>query len=261
MINLPSLLRVKNLLVFVVAFFLLLFLPFQNNVIAKNFTIDPSDSLSLISAINEANSNNEADVINIATNSSYLLSKTDNLIYSNTGLPVIKSDIIINGNGAKIYRENSSEKFRIFAIQSLGKLTLNDITISGGFSDDSNIGGGGILNFDGVLIINNSLISNNTALIGGGAGIWAGNESSTSIFKTTISDNNGGGPGGTLSISSGGAFVKRGSGLFEVTDSIFSNNYAETIGGAIYSNSTGKIVLKNTKITNSSTRNGGGCDL
>ncbi|MEK7622692.1 MAG: alpha/beta fold hydrolase [Patescibacteria group bacterium] len=46
--------------------------------------------------------------------------------------------------------------------------------------------------------------------------------------------------------------------MFEVIESIISNNFAKTIGGAIYSNHSGEIILRNTEISNNSANNEGG---
>ena len=236
----------------------------KNQAFANEYFVAPNDSAGLINAINEANNNSEIDTINLASESIYsLIDPIDNLVfnpvYGINGLPVINSDneIIINGNNSTINREGTAQRFRIFAIQFPGKLTLNNITIKGGFSTSPNIGGGAILNLSGTLIINNSRVSKNTALIGGGAGIWALGGTSY-ISNSTISENNSGNNGET--ISSGGAFVKRGLGLFQVSDSIIENNEAETIGGAIYSNATssGEINITNSRIQNNSTRLQGG---
>ncbi|KKU82731.1 MAG: Polymorphic outer membrane protein [Microgenomates group bacterium GW2011_GWA2_47_8] len=245
-------------------FFFFVLVSTKNQIFANEYFVAPNDSEGLIIAINEANNNSEIDTINLASESIYnLIDPVDNPIfdqeYGSNGLPVINSDneIIINGNHSKINREESAQRFRIFAIQFPGKLTLNKIVINGGFSISSNTGGGAILNLSGTLILNNSVISKNTALIGGGAGIWALGGTSN-ISNSSISDNNSGNNGET--ISSGGAFVKRGLGLFQVSDSIIENNVAETIGGAIYSNATssGEINISNSRILNNSTRLQGG---
>lgn len=239
-----------------------LFLPLR--VLAATFDIPPTNTTALINAINEATSSGSPSVINLSTNSEYKLTEKFSSSYSDNGFPLITSEITINGNGSKIYRDTSSPRFRIFAIEAPGKLALNNITLSkgesvdviNGSSDPNDLsdyyGGGAILNFNGTLELNDAIITENTVYVGGGAGIWAGNGSSTKIYDSTISNNIGGGLNPNLSISSGGAFTKRGSGSFEVYNSIITNNYAETIGGAIYSVSTGLITLKNVYLTNNS---------
>ena len=53
-------------------------------------------------AINTANSNPGADVINLAAGSTYELTSVNNLTDGSNGLPDITSQITINGNGATI---------------------------------------------------------------------------------------------------------------------------------------------------------------
>jgi predicted outer membrane repeat protein len=79
-----------------------------------------------------------------------------------TGLPVIASNITIAGNRAKITRSKKAPAFRLMAVADSGKLTLNEVALSGGSADI----GGAILNY-GSLEINDSTISGNTAAKGG----------------------------------------------------------------------------------------------
>ncbi|HKA31643.1 MAG TPA: CSLREA domain-containing protein [Candidatus Binatia bacterium] len=79
-----------------------------------------------------------------------------------TGLPVIASDITIAGNRAKIARSKKAPALRLMAVADSGKLTLNEVLLSGGSADI----GGAILNY-GSLEINDSTISGNTATKGG----------------------------------------------------------------------------------------------
>src|SRR5437899_9181705 len=84
---------------------------------AATFNIANGDVAGLISAINTANSNNQDDTINLASNSDYVLTAPDN---GSNGLPVIGIDnahnLTINGNGATIRRSSASgtAEFRIF---------------------------------------------------------------------------------------------------------------------------------------------------
>lgn len=233
---------------------------FKTQLIAKEFSISPNNTPELIDAINESNGNSETNTINLATSSAYVLTEAINnpsfdSTYGPNGLPLINSELVINGNNSTILRDTSSSRFRIFAIQFPGKLTINNSTISGGFSTNPTFGGGAIINLNGSLITNDSIISDNIALVGGGAGIWDKDGYST-LFRTTITNNNAGNNNET--ISSGGAFVKRGNGIFEVTESTINNNLSETIGGAIYSRSTGEIIIRNSTLLNNTTRLQGG---
>ena len=239
-------------LILFVLFFSCLSTP--KHIFAETFTIGPNDTSELINTINLANSTTEPDTINLSLNSTYELttSNNDNGTYSKSGLPVVTSEMVINGNGSTISR-NSVEKFRILAVETtMGKLTLNNITIKDGFSEHPAYGGGGILNLNGTLIINESIISNNNAESGGGGGIWILSNSTTNIVKTKISNNSVGYSG------SGGGLHKRGLGITEVKNSEITENYAQNNGGAIYSNQTGEIILQNTEILNNSAENNGG---
>jgi len=237
--------------IFSLLFFSCLFFP--EHIFAETFSIGPTDTLGLINAINQANSNGTSDIINLSPNSTYELTtfNNDDNTYSKSGLPVVTSEIVINGNESTISR-NSVKRFRILAVKTPGKLTLNNITISQGYSDNLNYGGGGVFNLDGTLIINESVISNNNAESGGGGGIWVLSNLPTSIIKSKISNNSVGQDG------SGGGLHKRGLGLMEVNDSEIAENYARNNGGAIYSYQTGEIILQNTEISNNSAENNGG---
>src|SRR5215467_13390707 len=104
---------------------------------------------SLIEAI--VNANNDAatfpdcaagsgtDTIVLPANANLFLSAAYASLYgSPIGLPAIKSQITIEGNGAMISRQN--DPFRLMAVSSAGDLTLERVTLSGGYT--SGLGGG-----------------------------------------------------------------------------------------------------------------------
>ena len=72
------------------------------------------------------------------------------------GLPVVSSEITIEGNGATI-ESGIPGGFRILDVNNLGNLTLNDVTITGGGTDNYN--SGGLVNLGGNVTINNSTTS------------------------------------------------------------------------------------------------------
>ena len=67
------------------------------------FTIADGDIFGLISAMNTAETNNEDDVINLATGGSYILTAVNNTVGGENGLPPVTADnghsLTINGNG------------------------------------------------------------------------------------------------------------------------------------------------------------------
>jgi len=252
----------RVLLTFLVAFSGLILS--TSSIFAATFDIHSNDVTGLINAINISNSNGEDNIINLDHNSTYLLTNKISSPYSDIGLPLITGNITINGNESIIKRDKTSLRFRIFAIEAPGFLTLNNITLSKGESVDvinghenpydnyDYYGGGAILNLNGTLIINDSIISENLAYEGGGGGIWVENNSVTTINNTTLSNNQ------VLGAASGGMLVVRGTANINVENSIIANNFAENNGGVLYSNSTGNITLNNNLISNNSAKNHGG---
>ena len=138
-----------------------------------------------------------ADTI-VLPKATHALSAVNNSTYDATGLPVITSQITIEGNGAKITRKGGAPLFRLIAVGATGDLTLKNVTLSGG---NAEVYGGAIHNAGhphhseqhdlgqrrratwwwhhnvvGTLTIENSTISGNTAGndSGGGGGISNG---------------------------------------------------------------------------------------
>jgi hypothetical protein len=109
--------------------------------------------------------------------------------YGPNGLPAIDNDITINGNGSVIERGDlwggpPVPAFRLFYVSggysglSLGKLTLYDLTLVGGFAKggDGGPGGGGGLGAGGAVFNQGTLILNRVTLafnlaVGGNGGI------------------------------------------------------------------------------------------
>jgi hypothetical protein len=131
---------------------------------AQGATIQvPCSVPSLIGAIDTANGTVGADTLNLASGCTYILVARDNAL---NGLPVITTDITINGSGATITRASSAPSFRILAVSSAGILTLNRLTVSGGLADADcpnpfpTICGGGIASRGTLTVISSRLIDN-----------------------------------------------------------------------------------------------------
>jgi hypothetical protein len=75
-----------------------------------------------------------ADTIVLPAWSTQTLAEVNNdtYAYGATGLPVIHSVITIAGQGSTIVRDSGALAFRIFAVGSMGDLTLQQTTVSGG---------------------------------------------------------------------------------------------------------------------------------
>jgi hypothetical protein len=73
-----------------------------------------------------------ADMVILPAGSNQTLSSVDNDTYGPTGLPLITSAIVIDGNGSTIGRVPETPAFRILAIASRGELTLQETTVTAG---------------------------------------------------------------------------------------------------------------------------------
>jgi hypothetical protein len=201
------------------------------NVTTNQPGIQADGKCSLIEAIINANDDaathpdcaagGGADTIVLPKKKSHVLTSSYVDFYGATGLPVIRSAITIEGNGATITRGKHAEAFRIFAVDAgvpgptFGNLTLNNVTVSGGSTSEN---GGGIY-ARGLLTLNNAVVAGNTAAYGGGIfGVFAG----VNVNNSTISGNT----------ANGGDFGAFGGGIegslapITVVDSTVSGNRA-----------------------------------
>jgi hypothetical protein len=162
----------------------------------------------------------------------------------NDGTLAVTDSTVANNQGPGFYND--------------GALTITNSTVSNDLGGPDSDGGGGIVNYQGTLIISNSTLSGNTATSGTHGGAIENDDGTVSIIGSTISDNvtasaeDGGGidtQGGSLNVSNstlsgnvGGAITDDG-GTVGVSDSTFSGNSAgggiqETDGTLTVANST-----------------------
>lgn len=164
-----------------------------------------------------------------------------------SGLPSIRSNIIIIGNGAIIERSSDShDEFRVFHVSERGTLELRELTIRNG-SAPGFPGGGGIFNKGSVILQGCTIIDNsNTALYN--------SDGSITLENSTIHRNQG--------ILGGGIFNRnphlgQGQGV-SIINSTISENLAGS-GGGIY-NFVGSVTLVNTIVAmNQDLYHGGDC--
>jgi len=198
------------------------------------FTV-PCDPLELINKIQQANQIPGADTLELAQGCTYELTWIEDMTNGNNGLPVIMSDIIINGNGATIQRaENAVDNFRIFQVGTKAKLTLNDLTIRNGYADgtDDNFYvdlAGAILNF-GNLVVDHVLVTDNYARYVGGI-VSRGN---AEITRSTISHNN--------ADNLTNAILNADKGVMNISHSTIHSNGLITFGDAIWNNGILNII-------------------
>jgi hypothetical protein len=137
-------------------------------------TIGVGGGCTLVDAITAANTDtvtggcsagSGADIL-ILPRSTQTLTAVNNNTNGPTGLPVIISELTIEGNGSTITRDSALE-FRILAVGATGNLTLQNTRVSGGAATEGRGEGGGIDNA-GILALRNVEVERNTAYLGGG---------------------------------------------------------------------------------------------
>ena len=194
-------------------------------ILPANCTGFTGDPASLKAAITTANSSTGPDTVVLGSSCVYRLSTQDNFWYGPNGLPPIASDITIEGNGSTIARRgltinNQPPKFRLFFVGAdpaniatlnyttpgAGRLTLRDVTLSGGLARGGNaLGGGGgagmggAIFSQGVVVIERSTLTSNTA-----AGGSSGDHVDGSDVDDDTDPGGGGGIGEDMSLSAGG---------------------------------------------------------
>jgi hypothetical protein len=246
--------------------------------ITANARINGSDC-DLIDAIIAANTdtatgacnagNPGADIITLLNNVT-LTAINNNGADGENGLPVIESEITIEGSSFTISRDVGAPSFRIFEVASTGNLTLNQTTITGG--DLASGRGGAILNA-GALTVNNSTFTGNFGQYGGAiAGyaqqmIAAGDNASAT---PAVNDHGFGGKRALLTSeaihnglillrSSESTNVALADSTITVSNSTFSGNSAKYDGGAI-ANYNVLTVSNSTFSGNSALLDGGAID-
>ena len=201
------------------------------------FPVPCGSPAPLVQAITDANASTGPDTVLLAERCTYTLTAANNNWYGPNGLPEISSDITLEGSGSTIRRAPMAPKFRFFfvgadhALENYvspgpGRLTLRDVTLTGGLAKggDSNGGGGGagmggaIFN-QGTVVVERSTLTANTAEggsgIGPGGGLGGGGIGSNSggigggfgpsfAAVTGTLGGNGGGPSGPAGGAGGG---------------------------------------------------------
>jgi len=180
------------------------------------------------------------DVLELTSNGTFILTNP---------LPVIRSNITINGNNSTISKDpNSASVSRILVVSgssvapNTSVLTLNNTTISKGF-EGNNLGGGIVVRNGAALSLNHSMISENT----GGALFFFGAADST--INNSIIDNNVGVDGADS--YSGGVNIINGN--LTINNSTISNNSSLSnsgVGGGIYVTNYGGNITVLFQLTN-----------
>jgi hypothetical protein len=212
---------------------------------------------TLIADIQAANTAGGANTITLTapTTSPYALTAVNNSTNGATGLPVIAANdnLTIVGNGDSIARSTAMPYFRLLEVDSNASLTLENLTLQGGFASGFGGGSGGAILNRGSLVLSAVTVQNNTCgvpyagfynvglpsgsygALAAGGGIWSSG-SLTLENGTVIRDNyakagpgvSGGQTAGNGGAAFGGALYVAG-GTLNVSQTTFSYNRA--LGG------------------------------
>lgn len=190
---------------------------------------------SLVEAITNANNDNDtsggdciagsvgADTVVLPAGGSFTFTTPYVYSYGNNGLPVITTEITIQGDGSTLDLGGSAVGIRLARVDSTGDLTVVDATISGGYMFDA-LYGGGVFRVDGGdLTIDGSTLEDSATRSYGGA-IFVRDDGTLLVTQnSTISGN---------SAFRGGGVYSRDSAT-TIEDSSISGNYAERTGGGV----------------------------
>ncbi|MGH8591832.1 MAG: choice-of-anchor Q domain-containing protein [Gammaproteobacteria bacterium] len=192
-----------------------------------------------------AGSATEPDTITLPAGSTQPLTLIDNSTYGPTGLPVVTSVIVIDGNGSTIGRVPATPEFRILAIGSGGDLTLQETSVTGGVIPSGSLyeNGGGIINY-GTLALTACTVSDNFAYNGGG-GVHSSGVST--LTHSTVSNN--------MAMVSGGVSNH---GVLTLANSTISGNFANSRGGGVFNNVYAMMTVTNSTISGNTAYNDGG---
>jgi hypothetical protein len=174
------------------------------------------------------------------------------------GLPPVRCNVTINGNGATIERSSAAtDRFRVVTV-IYGKLYLNRVTIRNGSANL--LGGSGIFNYRGTVYVYQSTIADNkiditstTASAVDGAGFF-NYYGQLMVNESTIQGNHNNARNDTVNHGRGGGFAIYGeTGTRTViSGSILINNTANVAGGAIWNTGPGAAADGNCFMGNSS---------
>jgi hypothetical protein len=217
----------------------------------------PCTQAALVAAINAANSA-AGGTVNLTAGCDYALTTADN---GENGLPIVMTGISVNGNGATI---DGTGSVRIFEVDGPGSLSLQNVTLTGGFADI----GGAIANEGGAVTLNHSQVSGNAALVAGG-GIASATFDPSSVAKLTLNNSSVNGNEQLLDGNSnglGGGGIVNILGTVTLNSSEASSNFANGfVGGGIasgdyfsFTESGSVLTLNNSQVDDNTAPNAGG---
>ena len=250
----------------------------QATLVSHAATITVSENCSLADAIRSANQSTSigtctagtggVNTIELPADEIITLSAIalDGDLFSPGGLPVVESNITIQGNGATIERDSgvSTPAFRLFGVSGYSAtLTLNSITLQNGLAaNDPGSGGyGGAIYFSSGadVFINDSTLSGNSSEGYGGA-IYGYSAHILEINRSELSNNSTAYKGGAISSSFRTSAPTAG---LKIYNSLLSHNVAGDgyPGGAISLYGGLVNVIANSTVSKNTAAGGGGIYL
>lgn len=210
-----------------------------NTANSQVINVPAGDADALIQAIDDANVAPNQATINLG-GGTYNLTQINNNTDGDNGLPVIITDIIINGNDSIVQRSDNpaTPEFRIFLVDADNgiepNVTFNNLTIRNGIENE-----GAAIQFssDGVANINDSLFTENSE----GSVINNNNFGTMNINRSTITQNT------NFDSTQQSTVVNDFGGTMNITESTISFNTGQRNGG-VNNNSSGTTNITNTTI-------------
>lgn len=197
---------------------------------------------TLRAAVGEANTLASADAITLPTGHFPLKTATlGDLVLLDMGT------LTITGAGASKTVVDGLSGDRIFDVDSGSTVTLQDMTITGGFSDT------GAIWVVGNLTLERCSVVGNTATGGGGGGILAALGTTLLVEDSTFANN---AVSNSVGVGYGGAIVSGGS--TTIRRSTFMNNYSSDGGGAISTSFLGGSITVENSTFSGNIANAGG---
>lgn len=251
----------------------------QMSLITTAADISVGVSCTLANAIRAANTNlavdgctagSGDDTIILPDNSTITLTESvmDGELFGAGGLPLIASNITIQGNGSTLERSSApaTPSFRLIGMQDSAavELNINSLTLQNGHAfyldeamEERGYGGAIYVSEGNTLALDNVTVSNNTSA-GEGGGIYAFYSSSVEMNQSTISNNVASGDGGGLSANFFGSAIEA---RLRISNSVVSANTAGAYGGGLSVFSSEGIEITRSIISGNSTSfKGGGLD-
>ncbi|MBK8464566.1 MAG: carboxypeptidase regulatory-like domain-containing protein [Chloracidobacterium sp.] len=229
---------------------LLISISAQAASLTVNTTAD-SGAGSLRQALIDATVNAEANIVTFnipMSDPGYDAGQDRFTITLLSALPNIPlATMTINNPQSQGLTVKGNNTFRIFTLVDSAVTTINNVTISDGFSSDG-MGGGIYMSNSGTLTLNRCTVSGNTVTTSGG-GIYMSNSTTLHLHYSTVRSN---------SAASGGGIYIFNSGTLNMIGSTVNGN-AATDGGGIYNGTSGTVNTTSSTIDgNSASSEGGG---